>query len=712
MKKALFATHLLLFMAGWIFSAAAAQPRPLRLSLVPLANASAEPAAIDRFNQTMNAALAWLPRQPGVELVPADTVTALLDGAVTPEFPDQYEPFSLARANLGLRLDALLFCRLERRAGRTVIAAQVMEFPSGVLAAENEQPVPADSLTPEAPLLAPLLERFAARDSLTGHAFRTSEQGLVLLTGELGDEAYVTACQAFFAGLRFDESQRPLRVKILPATRVLPPQQELCGVARDLLAETGAAWLFELSPAPAGARVRFAPALLPLPQRPVTEWTLPVYPRLDELACIELTADTTAARMIDAALLEAPEHPLAAAPEPLWQQSPTLAFRAAFRLHESLAGAGSSRAAALTSECETLYRLAAAGAATKPLQAWAGLHLGTVLTREQKSSEDIAALLEAETLFGPMADPSGLILSRRDLAAAYSERKEWQQARQTLNRLLNIPPDSLTQAFTWQQVAQLYEKEGRIGEAVQAYHRTAQVNLAIKRPYEAAMVYQRLGQLMRESGDLERSVAYLDTFLTQASALASEPALARAHFQMGLTRLARSERERALNHFLKAGDYLEMLGDRSGLARADLNIGAIYWQLGDTLKARQRYFSVINQAAADGDSVMVLMSAVNLADIHLTQKNYTQAQAFFDRALAIAQRARDSREQAKITYAKGLAYLKEGRLRAGYAQIKEAMVLGGGTVNGDAEKEKAFLQKLSLLIGDIETLRGTPPPRY
>mgnify|MGYP002389562098 FL=1 len=712
MRKHLSVLFLALLVSGGYFTAASAPPERLRLSLIPLANPAVEPAAVDRFNRTMNAALAWLPRQTGVELVPADTLAALLDGAIKPDFPELYEPFSLARANLELQLDGVLFCRLERRAGRIVITARAMEFPSGVLAAENEQPLPADTVTVESPLLTSLIQRFAVRDSLTGHPFGAGEQGLVLLTGDLTQEEYRSACQQFFAALQFDESQQPLRVKILSREKLLPQAQEICGVARDLKAATQAAWLFDLRPAPDGARVRFAQALTAPPQKPVMEWTLPVFPQVDELACVELPADSTAAHEINAALLEAPPDPLAVVTQEAWNATPALAFRAALRLHQGLAGTGTSPSPARMAAGETLYRLAADGAASKPLEAWSALYLGTLLAQENKSAEAITALQEAEALFGPMADPSGLILSRRELAAVYTGQQAWQQARQTLNRLLNIPPDSLTQALTWQKVAQLYEKEGRTNESVQAYHRTAKINLAIKRPYEAAMVYQRLGQIMRETGDLDRSVAYLDTFLTQSQSLASEPALARAYFQMGLTRLARNEREIALSNFLKAGDYLEMLGDHSGQARADLNIGAIYWQLGDTLKARQRYFSAINQATAEGDSVMVLMSAVNLADIHLTQKNYSQAQTFFDRALAIAQQARDAREQAKITYAKGLAYLKEGRLRAGYARIKEAMALGGGSVNGDAAKEQAFLDKLSLLIGDIETLRGAPPPRY
>lgn len=681
------------------------------LALIPLANRGVEPAAVDRFNQSMNQALLWLADNPGLRLVAADSVASLLDDAITPDFPDIYEPFSLARANLDLRLEALLFCQLERQQGRLVLAARSYEFPSGVLVAENFAGLAGDSLPAIGQLLEPLLASLARRDPRFGHPFQEAEQGVLLLTGPLEDDPHFESCQGFFAALQFDEGGAPLRIKILPRDQLAASGAEMEGIARDLGNLTRARWVFNLAPAAAGTEVRFRLAPPVFQERPPMEQSFPFHSGLAGLEWITLAADTMGAGMINAALLQAPEQPLAVASDAAWQKNPLLALRSAVRSHAAWALSSSPRSAAGPASSETLYRLVLASAPQKQLRAWSALNLGALLNQLGRRLEAIKVLREAEALFGPLADPEGMILSRRELASAHAARQEWPQARQALERLENMPPDSLTRALVLEKIAQHFEKEGRTAEAVQSYYRAAQINQAIGRPYEAAMVYQRLGQMMREKGELDRSLAYLDTFYTQAQALASEPALARAHFQLGLTRLARSEREPALNHFLTAGDYLEMLGDRSGVARADLNVGAIYWQMGDTLKARQRYLAAINQATVLGDSAIVLLSAVNLADIQLTQKNFSQAQAFFDRALAIAGAARNAKEQARITYAKGMAYLKEGRLRAGYASIKEAMALGGGSVNGDRAREEAFLEKLSVLIGDIEHLRGQPAVR-
>ena len=93
----------------------AGQPAGLRLGFVPLANPAADPAAVDKFHQTMNNALAWLPVQPGVTLVAPEAILEHLEEPLTPDFPDYFEPLSLARANLDLGMDGVLFCRLEKR---------------------------------------------------------------------------------------------------------------------------------------------------------------------------------------------------------------------------------------------------------------------------------------------------------------------------------------------------------------------------------------------------------------------------------------------------------------------------------------------------------------------------------------------------------------------------------------------------------------------
>lgn len=688
-----------------------AQSQPLKMAFIPLNNGAAEPADVDLFNQSMNQLLSWLPRQSGFAWINQDSLQQWLDDPLQQDFADIYEPFSLKQLNEGLQLQGVLFCDLVTGGGPTRIVASVIEFPSGVVVGRDSLFIKPLQVPQVQETISPILNRIREADRLYGTPFTPQEQGMLILTGDLQDSSHFVQCQSFLHHLRVEESQKPLRLKIIENREILREDNTICDLADQLNEKTQTSYILGLL-----HRSGQTLAQVWLPEKkslagPLEEVRFPVYPALDEMRCVEIPADSIAAMMINAALMKMPDRPADIIPLSAWIDQPVLAFRTAARLHETALRARKAPRPDSTSQIRRLYDAVISDRASKLLYAWAHLELGALLNQLGQYQEASDYLLHAETFFGPLPVRDGLILSRLELAKAYMALNEWAPARQTYDRLYHLPPDSALQAFAMQRIASLYEKQNRPDEAVHAYHTAAKINQRIGRPYDAAMIYQRLGQLMREQNRLDLSYAYLDTFLTQSQAMASEPALARAHFQMGLTRLARKERPYALEHFLKACDYMELLGDINGIARADLNIGAIYWQIGDTLQARQRYLSALNQAARNGDSTMVLLSTVNLAEIYTANGKWEQAQQFLDRALFIAESRNDMHEQARISYAKGLAYLKEGRLRDGYSQIKGAMALGGGSVNGDAEKEQAFLRKLQSLIGDIETIRSTTPAR-
>ena len=706
-RAALFFTFMLT-LRGAAFSS---DPMPVKMAFLPVHGQSAAPADVDLFNQAMNHLLYWLPQQEGFIWINQDSLIAHLDEPLQHDFADLYEPFSLLRLNQNIHVRGLLFCDLVKRRAGAQITVTLLEFPSGVLVARDSMVIRQQQVPPVHEIITPMLTRFSAADPVIGTPFSAQEQGMVILSGDLGDTLHFDQCQGFWGHLRAEESQRPLRLKIVSRHQAPSIEQSLCEQAVELIRRSNAAYVLELSLHDHQTLVEVWLPERENPKTPLEEAAFPVYPALEELRCVQGLADSNTAVMINAALMAMPERPADRIASSYWIEQPVLAFHAGFRLHEAAARAQHPIRPDILSQIQRLYNAVLSVRASKSLSAWTHLELGALFNGAGHYQEAEECLLRAETFFGPLPDKEGLILSRIELAKAYTALEEWTSARQSFDRLYHSPADSGLQAFAMQRIAALFEKENRADDAVHAYHVAARINQRIGRPYDAAMIYQRLGQLMREKNRLELSTAYLDTFLTQAQAMASEPALARAHFQSGLTRLARGERSTALNHFLKACDYMELLGDMNGVARADLNIGAIYWQMGDSLQARQRYLAALKQATLNGDSAIVLMSTVNLADIHLANGKWDQAQQFLDRALFIAESKNDTHERAKISYAKGLAYLKEGRLRDGYSQIKGAMALGGGTISGDIEKEQAFLRKLQSLIGDIETIRSTSPMR-
>ena len=194
------------------------------------------------------------------------------------------------------------------------------------------------------------------------------------------------------------------------------------------------------------------------------------------------------------------------------------------------------------------------------------------------------------------------------------------------------------------------------------------------------------------------------------SEMRNEPVMARAHFQLGMTCMQTDAWETALEHFTKAMDLFEILGDSLGMSRTDMNLGTIKRQKGLLDEARSHYLSALSIAEARHDSSSILLANMNLAELSSIGRAWEDVQTHYDQALATAQLLNNVKEQANILYAKGLAHLKEGRLKTGYKELQQAIELAGGTVSGDAEKEQAFLRKLETIIGDIHNIRGSSEP--
>lgn len=198
-----------------------------------------------------------------------------------------------------------------------------------------------------------------------------------------------------------------------------------------------------------------------------------------------------------------------------------------------------------------------------------------------------------------------------------------------------------------------------------------------------------------------------EAYLLAAQKMHSEPALARAHFQIGLTYFQDHQLLSALESFNKAMDLFELLGDQSGMARTDINLGQIKQQQGLLDEARSHYLAALHAAESKQDTATVIVCNTNLAELAILTKTWDEVQNRYDQALATARLLQNKNEQAEILYAKGLAHLKEGRLKTGYLELQQALELGGGAVRSDADTEKAFMKKLETLIGDIEGIKGS-----
>jgi len=352
---------------------------------------------------------------------------------------------------------------------------------------------------------------------------------------------------------------------------------------------------------------------------------------------------------------------------------------------------------------ELLYGIGA----DAPEKGWIALNYAGLLHDSGETDEAAVLFERADSGFVLHADTLGLIIAAVAAAQNAGVQSDWSSAEEHYLKALHYAGasgDRASEARITLDLAMTYELAGDVEKARRSYELASQKIADSGDPYSAAGLYEHLGQISRDNGELDRAGSYFTTLMTKSDELRSEPIRARAHFYIGTVALAGGRRTDALKSFSAAADLMEMLGDSLGLARVDHYLGILHTANGEKGAAMESYKSAIRRFERQrvyGDAVLSLR---NLGELQAGDKSWDRAQNSYDRALELLPRGGETGMRASLIYLKGLAHLKQGRLKTGYEEVKRAIEISGGAVHGSAQESEAFLHKLEELIGEIQQI--------
>lgn len=690
-------------------------PTTLRLTIAP----ESKPVNSNRDPYNLWPRLrAMLRDQEGIEFIPADSVAKMTGDEWSADFYREFEPVSLYEVNRTLRLDAALFFAAEMNRDTLDVYLTIKEVPTGSTISSacaslpQKQAVPVQNEILKNHLNQVLLDAIEKRQTL-GFAFNDDDHSMLVLVNPLSDSTYRERLVRYLGEMDLNADE-PVMVRLEEGDVPDAFCARAAGRARGLHARI----VLAMTPFGAGANkppmLFIAPDSLP---ETIMQWPVPLLVSSQALSCTPAPTDSSGIALLNAALFQARERGLRRfKQENLLQtrrsfvdQHLALFYHFAVQAQRQLQDMPADSVAWLAD----LYRhLVTVPGAAKD-RAWLWFNFAAMQERWQTASAALAGYHTADSLFQKASEKSGSALSRLQVARIQKELNNNEASRQAYGeavQLLAAIPDSVSMVEAMYKIAQLYEQDNRPEEARAAYLKTAQVYDRLHNAYESSRIYEHLGKLSREKADYGDALRQFDAYLVSASEMRNEPVMARAHFQLGMTCMQTDAWETALEHFTKAMDLFEILGDSLGMSRTDMNLGTIKRQKGLLDEARSHYLSALSIAEARHDSSSILLANMNLAELSSIGRAWEDVQTHYDQALATAQLLNNVKEQANILYAKGLAHLKEGRLKTGYKELQQAIELAGGTVSGDAEKEQAFLRKLETIIGDIHNIRGSSEP--
>ncbi len=659
---------------------------------------------------------AMMREQEGVQWVPADSVRAQVGDYLSAQFYQEYEPVSLVQADRLLKLDVVLSYQAVMKLDTLRVWLETKSFPEGILLGAAEVRMPQKQPTPQqnqtlTTALQDLLLQTIEKHQLFGFPFNETDKGLMVFSDSLVDSAYSAQVAYYLSQLDLN-GEEPVKVYLTESTLDNP----FCGQASNAAEERGAALVMALEPLAAKPEA-LRSVLLMQPdkrRRPVVSWQLPLLPEDADLHCD--TAGITEAELpyVNAALFQQLVKSLAFLKETtlLEKGNPLL------KDHVSLWTAFAVRAGRNLSRMPVDSLLYVARMydrlieSVEPLRQKGWLYLNQASLFEQcgKEEEALAAFQQADTLLTMDHVLDGAGMSRWRRALLFSRLKKHSSSRLEFARAVQAFEsigDSSSMADATYKIAMLYELDQHTEEARAVYLKAATLYEQLHRSYDAAKIYDHLGQVERFQSNSREAMKHFDAYLLAAREMHSEPAMARAYFQIGVTYLHDGQYQLALENLQKAMDLFEMLGDSLAMARTDINLGTIKQNQDRPDEAKSHYLAALQIAEAKQDTSISVLCNTNLAELALKTQSWDEVQSRYDRAMTMAELLQNKKEQATILYAKGLAHLKEGRLKTGYVELKQALVMAGGTLSGDVEKEQEFMHKLESLIGDIHTIKGS-----
>jgi tetratricopeptide (TPR) repeat protein len=245
------------------------------------------------------------------------------------------------------------------------------------------------------------------------------------------------------------------------------------------------------------------------------------------------------------------------------------------------------------------------------------------------------------------------------------------------------------------EVAQLHtslgavrSRQGRNGDAVQALQRGLEASFATGDPNIIATSYAELATKQVLNGEVEQATINFDSCIAHSHrhALAYPEAVAHANLAYLLT--WQGDLPRAADHFQRAADMQEEIGNRSALSTALYGLASVLVDMGDRVEAYntfgralalERELGDVQKGALFQGGLGMLLMDMDTAELtavgHDPATRYQEALAYMDTALAASKAMQHHEMTAGLQLCIGSSLVSLGRNAQADAPLHEGLEL-------------------------------------
>lgn len=270
-----------------------------------------------------------------------------------------------------------------------------------------------------------------------------------------------------------------------------------------------------------------------------------------------------------------------------------------------------------------------------------------------------------------------LIIKLSPLMERRGHRKTWREVLSKAMRVAKHNGDGEKEANLSALVGLMLQRRGRFKEAIIQHRYTIRVAKQAGNTFALARTYTNLGFIFCEQGHWYRAEVLCQRALTLFEQVGSDFGLAHTWNHLGVVRMRRNRLKEAHHHFDQACRLWESTGDNHGLMRGHLNISTLFLKDDQQQpeKALEHLENALQYATRTGERPEFSIIYQNMGLAYALMQDWTNSEAYYNRALAILQQFPDYKELARIKENLGLLYLRQKRWQDAHLNLEESLAI-------------------------------------
>jgi len=203
----------------------------------------------------------------------------------------------------------------------------------------------------------------------------------------------------------------------------------------------------------------------------------------------------------------------------------------------------------------------------------------------------------------------------------------------------------------------VHAAQGHYNQALDHYQRAAGIQSRYQQYVNLATTFNNIGKIHYRRGEYDKALKMFARSAKLRKKYKRTTRLAQTFTDIGHVYFSLRQFNRAVKYY-KEAEEIQLKKDKTALALSWTlyNLGNVYRARGLTHKALDYHFKALGIRRRKGKDKLVGSSLVNIAEVYIEQKDWTEALEYLERAETIYKGEDDQVKQIRILYNKGRIY--------------------------------------------------------